>query len=72
MSKMDNFKDGILKSDFPEMMKKELSRDVTRVGVAYDFQVLDLVPHTGLDKSVQFVITETKILRCRNIYRIEV
>ena len=51
---------------------KELSRDVTRVGVAYDFQVLDLVPHTGLDKSVQFVITETKILRCRNIYGIEV
>ena len=28
MSKIDNFKDGILKSDFSEMMKKELSRDV--------------------------------------------
>ena len=28
MSKIDNFKDGIFKSDFPEMMKKEFSRDV--------------------------------------------
>ena len=28
MSKIDNFKDGIFNSDFPEMMKKEFSRDV--------------------------------------------
>lgn len=52
-----------------DKLSKELSKDVIRIGVGYDFQVLDLVPHTDLDKSVQFVITETKTLRCRGCIR---
>jgi 5-formyltetrahydrofolate cyclo-ligase len=50
-----------------DKLLKELSKDVVQIGVGYDFQVLDLVPHSELDKSVQFVITETKTLRCQSI-----
>ena len=46
---------------------KGLSRDVIQVGVGYDFQVLDSVPHSDLDESVHVVITETKTLRCRSV-----
>ena len=46
-----------------DRLLKKLSRDAIQVGVGYDFQVLDLVPHSDLDKAVQFVITETKTLR---------
>ena len=52
-----------------DKLSKELSKDVIRIGVGYDFQVLDLVPYSELDKSVQCVITETKTLRCRGCIR---
>mgnify|MGYP001269410633 CR=1 FL=1 len=50
-----------------DKLLKELSRDVTQIGIGYDFQVRNLVPHSYLDRSVQFVITETKTLRCQSI-----
>lgn len=55
-----------------DKLLKKLSRGVTRIGVGYDFQVLDSVPHSELDKSVQFVITETKTLKCLNYRTLEV
>lgn len=54
-------------SGYYDRLLKELPIDVIQIGVGYDFQILDLVPHSGLDKSVQFVITETKTLRCQSI-----
>ena len=50
-----------------DKLLKEFPIDVIQVGVGYDFQILDLIPHTDLDKSVQFVITETKTLKCRGM-----
>ena len=50
-----------------DKLLKELSRNVIQIGIGYDFQVRDFVPHSDLDKSVQFVITETKTLRCRSM-----
>jgi len=46
---------------------KEISRDVLRIGIGYDFQILDLIPHSKSDESVQFVITEFKTLKSRTV-----
>jgi len=45
---------------------------VSRVAVSYDFQLFNVVPHSDLDEPVQFLITETKALRCRDISGVEV
>ena len=55
-----------------DKLLKQLSGGVTRIGVGYDFQVLNSVPHSELDKPVQFVVTETKILKCLNYKTLEV
>jgi len=52
---------------FYHKLLKEISRDSIRVGIGYDFQLLDLVPHSDFDEPVQFVVTETQLLRCRNV-----
>ena len=49
---------------FYDKFFKKISSGVTRVAVSYDFQLLNLVPHSDLDEPVHFLITETKILRC--------
>ena len=49
---------------FYDKFFKKISCDVTRVAVSYDFQLLNLVPHSDLDEPVHFLITETKVLRC--------
>lgn len=50
-----------------DKLLKEMSRDVIRIGIGYDFQILDSAPHSDLDEPVQFVVTETKTLRCRSV-----
>ena len=55
-----------------DKLLKKLSGGVTRIGVGYDFQVLNSVPHSELDKPVQFVVTETKTLKCLNYKTLEV
>ncbi|HJO58415.1 MAG TPA: 5-formyltetrahydrofolate cyclo-ligase [Nitrospinaceae bacterium] len=50
-----------------DKLLKEISRDSIRVGIGYDFQLLGLVPHSDFDEPVQFVVTETQLLRCRNV-----
>jgi 5-formyltetrahydrofolate cyclo-ligase len=49
---------------FYDKFFKKISSGVTRVAVSYDFQLLNLVPHSDLDEPVHFLITETKALRC--------
>ena len=49
---------------FYDKFFKKISSGVTRVAVSYDFQLLNLVPHSDLDEPVHFLITETKVLRC--------
>lgn len=44
---------------------KKISKDVVRVAIGYDFQILDLVPHSDIDEPVHFLVTEAKTLRCR-------
>ena len=41
-----------------------LSTNAVRVGVAYEFQVLETVPQTGTDIAVQKIVTENSILNC--------
>lgn len=43
-----------------------LGREPARVGVAFDFQVVDLVPADGRDERVDAVVTEKRSLRCGN------
>jgi len=50
-----------------DKLLKEVSNDSISIGVGYDLQILDLVPHSELDEPVQFVVTETQTLRCRNV-----
>jgi 5-formyltetrahydrofolate cyclo-ligase len=45
---------------------KKISRDVTRVAIAYGFQLLDKVPYTELDESIHFLVTEVTTLKCHN------
>lgn len=45
---------------------KNISNDVTRVAVGYDFQIIESVPHSDFDESVHFIVTETKTLRCQS------
>ena len=45
---------------------KNISNDVTRVAVGYDFQIIVSVPHSDFDESVHFIVTETKTLRCQS------
>ena len=45
---------------------KNISKDVTRVAVGYDFQIIESVPHSDFDESVHFIVTETKTLRCQS------
>jgi 5-formyltetrahydrofolate cyclo-ligase len=49
---------------FYDKFFKKISSGVTRVAVSYDFQLLNLVPHSDLDEPVHFLITETQALRC--------
>ena len=51
-------------SGFYDKFFKKISSGVTRVAVSYDFQLLNLVPHSDLDEPVHFLITETQALRC--------
>jgi len=51
---------------------KNISNDVTRVAVGYDFQILESVPCSDFDESVHFIVTETKTLRCQSIQGTEV
>jgi 5-formyltetrahydrofolate cyclo-ligase len=51
---------------FYDKFFKKISSSVIRVAVSYDFQLLNLVPHSDLDEPVHFLITETKALRCLN------
>ena len=44
---------------------KKISKDVIRVAIGYDFQILDLVPHSDIDEPVHFLVTEAKTLRCQ-------
>lgn len=43
---------------------KQVSDPVVRVGVAYDFQVLDLIPQAQFDVPVQIILTEKKSIIC--------
>ena len=43
---------------------KEVSGHVTRVGVAFDFQVLDSIPQTEFDVPVQKILTEKQSIVC--------
>ena len=49
---------------FYDKFFKKISSGVTRVAVSYDFQLLNLVPHSDLDEPVHFLVTETQALRC--------
>ena len=51
-------------SGYYDRLLNVLSRDAVTTGVGYDFQVLSLVPHSNMDRSVQFVMTETKTFKC--------
>jgi 5-formyltetrahydrofolate cyclo-ligase len=51
---------------------KNISNDVMRVAVGYDFQIIESVPHSDFDESVHFIVTETKTLRCQSMEGIEV
>ena len=51
---------------------KNISNDVTRVAIGYDFQIIESVPHSDFDESVHFIVTETKTLRCQSIQGTEV
>ncbi|TDJ58535.1 MAG: 5-formyltetrahydrofolate cyclo-ligase [Nitrospina sp.] len=42
----------------------KLATHTVRVGVAYEFQVLETVPQTGMDVAVQKIVTENSILNC--------
>ena len=46
---------------------KNISNDVTRVAIGYDFQILESVPCSNFDESVHFIVTETKTLRCQSM-----
>ncbi len=48
---------------------KKINKNVIRVAVGYDFQILNLVPCSDLDETVHFVVTETKTLKCREVLR---
>lgn len=47
-----------------DRMLRNLSMKAVRVGVAYEFQVLETVPQTGMDVAVQKIVTENSILNC--------
>jgi 5-formyltetrahydrofolate cyclo-ligase len=57
---------------FYDKFFKKISRDVTRVAIAYDFQLLDKIPYTELDEPVHFLVTEVTTLKCHNSKGIEV
>ena len=46
---------------------KNISNDVMRVAIGYDFQILESVPCSNFDESVHFIVTETKTLRCQSM-----
>jgi 5-formyltetrahydrofolate cyclo-ligase len=43
---------------------KEVEGHAVRVGVAYDFQVLDMIPQTQFDVPVQKILTEKNSILC--------
>ncbi|KMP10787.1 hypothetical protein UZ36_06530, partial [Candidatus Nitromaritima sp. SCGC AAA799-C22] len=49
-----------------DRLLKEIPENATRIGVGFDFQILDSVPQTNFDVPVQMVITESKTLVCRD------
>lgn len=36
------------------------------IALAYDFQVIDSVPHESTDVPVSYIVTDNEIIRCRN------
>src|SRR5260370_286518 len=41
----------------------QLSREAITVGLAYSFQLLDRIPESGLDRRLNFIVTESAIHR---------
>ena len=43
---------------------REVADRVVRVGVAFEFQILEFVPQTELDVPVQKILTESELINC--------
>ena len=44
---------------------KQLKKTATKIGLAYDFQVVDKIQEEQHDIPVDFIVTESKIIKCR-------
>ena len=40
--------------------------DCTTIGLAYEFQIIDKLPHTRYDVPVDFIVTERRIIQCHS------
>ena len=46
-----------------DKLLKEMPKNVIRIGIGFDFQILGQVPRSDFDEPVQFLVTETRTLR---------
>ena len=44
---------------------KTLKINVKKIGLAYDFQVVDKIPEEIHDVPVDIIVTEKRVIRCR-------
>jgi 5-formyltetrahydrofolate cyclo-ligase len=50
---------------FYDRFLQMLGQDVPRIALAFDVQLVDELPAGGFDQSVDVVVTESRVLRCR-------
>lgn len=48
-----------------DRLLKKLGKQATAGGLAYDFQIVDQVPHEPWDEAVAYIFTETRLIDCR-------
>lgn len=52
---------------FYDGLLAEISRGVPRIGLCFDFQILDDVPAGEADERVDLVVTERRVIRCDGV-----
>ncbi len=50
---------------YDRILSREHKNDALKLGLAYDFQVFDILPQEPYDMRVDMVVTESRVIHCR-------
>lgn len=61
----DGYRVGYGGGFYDRFLSSKIRKDVAKISIAFDLQVVDLVPREDFDYPVDFIITEKEIINCK-------